>query len=145
MSFRTISLTGLLLATPVSGALADTVEVKAASTKFEPAVVFVKPGDTIKWTNMAGHDTVSLSGMIPDGAQAWQSKMGEEYTTTLNTPGAYVYKCSPHVSLGMVGTIVVGDGKPANLDAIKGSPENKGMIGRAIKQLDKELETKGAN
>ncbi|MGH8538795.1 MAG: plastocyanin/azurin family copper-binding protein, partial [Gammaproteobacteria bacterium] len=83
--------------------LADLVEVKAAATKFEPAVVFVKAGDTVKWSNMAAHDTVSLARMIPDGAQAWQSKMGEDFSVTLDAPGAYIYKCSPHVSLGMVG------------------------------------------
>ncbi|MGH8538861.1 MAG: plastocyanin/azurin family copper-binding protein, partial [Gammaproteobacteria bacterium] len=81
--------------------------------------------------------------MIPDGAQAWQSKMGEDFSVTLDAPGAYIYKCSPHVSLGMVGAIVVGEGKPENLAAVKSSPENKGMIGRAIRELDKALQAKG--
>jgi len=121
-------------------AAADVVEVKAVVTKFEPTVVFIKPGDSVKFTNMAGHDTASIEGMIPEGAQPWKSAMSEEITVTLDKEGAYVYKCTPHVGNGMLGAIVVGEGPPANLDAIKAHPENKGMIGRTIRQLEKELE-----
>ncbi len=121
-------------------AAAETVEVKAVVTKFEPTVVFIKPGDSVKFTNMAGHDTVSIEGMIPEGAEPWKSPMNEEITVTLDKEGAYVYKCTPHVGNGMLGAIVVGEGPPANLDAIKAHPENKGMIGRAVRQLEKALE-----
>ena len=58
----------------------------------------------------------------------------------LQQEGAYVYKCTPHVGLGMAGAIVVGGAQPDNLDAIKKSPENKGMVARAVRQLEKELE-----
>ena len=109
-------------------------------TKFEPAVVFIEPGDSVKFTNMAGHDTVSIEGMIPDGAQPWKSAMNEEISVTLDEKGAYVYKCTPHVGNGMLGAIVVGEGPPANLNAIKAHPENKGMIGRAVRQLEEALE-----
>ena len=143
MHIRMITLTGLAMALISGNVLAETVVVTATVTKFEPTVVFVKPGDTVKWSNMAAHDTVSLPGMIPDGAQAWQSKMGEDFSVTLDAPRVYIYKCNPHVSLGMVGAIVVGEGKPANLAAVKSSPENKGMIARAIRELDKALQAKG--
>ena len=43
----------------------------------------------------------------------------------LECPWVYIYKCSPHMSLGMVGAIVVGEGKPANLDAIKSNPREQ--------------------
>jgi len=121
-------------------AAADVVEVKAVVTKFEPEVAFIKPADSVKFTNMAGHDTVAIEGMIPEGAKPWKSTMGEEITITLDKEGAYVYKCTPHVGNGMVGAIVVGKVPPTNLDAIKKSPENKGMIGRAVRQLEKALE-----
>ncbi len=135
------SITGLAIAGALLSqiALADTVEVKAVVTKFEPAVVFIKPGDSVKFSNMAGHDTVTIAGMIPDGAQGWKSAMSEEITVTPDKEGAYIYQCSPHVGLGMVGAIVVGDTPPANLDAIKKSPENKAMVARAVRQLEKEL------
>lgn len=117
-------------------------EVKAAVTQFNPMVLFVNPGDTVTWTNMAGHDTTSIEGMIPEGAEAWQSKMGEQYSYTFTQEGAYIYKCTPHASLGMIAAVVVGSTNPANLDAIKALPENKGMVGRAIRKLNKAVEEK---
>lgn len=51
--------------------LADEIVVTAKATAFDPIVVFIKPGDTVKWTTMAGHDTVSIEGMTPEGAPPW--------------------------------------------------------------------------
>ena len=114
--------------------------VKAAVTKFLPMVLFINPGDTVTWTNMAGHDTTSLDGMIPEGAEKWQSKMGETFSVTLDKEGAYVYKCTPHASLGMLGAIIVGEGDPENLKQITGHPDNKGMVKRAIRKMTQELD-----
>ena len=80
--------------------------------------------------------------LIPEGAQPWQSKLGEEFNLTLDKEGAYIYKCTPHVSAGMLGAIVVGELPPKNLDQIHAHPENKGMVGRAIRKLDEELKKK---
>jgi pseudoazurin len=127
----------------ISGAaLADETIVTAKATAFDPMVIFIKPGDTVKWTTMAGHDTASIQGMIPEGSQPWQSKLGEEFSVTLDKEGAYIYKCTPHMGLGMVGAIVVGEGQPKNLEQIHANPENKGMVGRAVKKLDQELKKK---
>jgi pseudoazurin len=123
-------------------ALADEIVVTAKATAFDPMVVFIKPGDTVKWTNMVGHDTASIEGMIPEGAQPWQSKLGEEFNLTLDKEGAYIYKCTPHVSTGMLGAIVVGELPPKNLDQIHAHPENKGMVGRTVRKLDQELKKK---
>jgi pseudoazurin len=123
-------------------ALADEIVVTAKATAFDPMVVFIKPGDTVKWTTMAGHDTVSIEGMIPEGAQPWRSKLGEEFNITLDKEGAYIYECVPHIGLGMAGAIVVGELPPKNLDQIHAHPENKGMVGRVIKKLDQELKKK---
>src|SRR5207302_10289469 len=119
----------------ISGAaLADETTVTAKATAFDPMVNFIKPGDTVKWTTMAGHDTASVQGMIPEGAQPWQSKLGEEFSVTVEKEGAYIYKCTPHVGLGMVGAIVVGEGQPKHLEQIHAKPENKGMVGRVGKR-----------
>jgi len=116
--------------------------VKAAVTKFQPLVVFAEPGDTIVFQNMAGHDTASMNGMVPEGAEAWQSKMGEIYSLKVEKEGTYLYKCSPHASLGMMGAIIVG-GNTDNLESIKAgvdaSGEPKGMVKRVIRNVEKEL------
>ncbi|MFK8069003.1 MAG: plastocyanin/azurin family copper-binding protein [Gammaproteobacteria bacterium] len=115
--------------------------IKAAVTQFRPLVVFAQPGDTIVWQNMNGHDTASMNSMIPEGAEGWQSKMGEIFSVTLDKEGAYLYKCTPHASLGMMGAIIVGNSD--NLETIKAgvdtSGEPKGMVKRVIRKVEKEL------
>jgi len=136
---------GLALAMSGGAAVAAEHVVNAKLTSWDPMVVYVQPGDTVKWENMSGHNTESIAGLMPEGGDTWQSTLGEAYSHSFKTPGAYIYKCAPHFSSGMVGVVVVGDGKPANLDALKDSPENKGMIGRTYRKLVKELEGKGWN
>ena len=126
-------------------AAAEQLEIKGVVTNWVPLVLFAQPGDTVTFVNMAGHDTAALDGMIPEGAEGWQSKMGEEaFTITVEKEGAYIYKCTPHISTGMVGAIVVGDADPANLPAIEESlPDVKigrNMVNRAIKKMKKALE-----
>jgi pseudoazurin len=116
--------------------------IKAAVTAFRPLVVNAQPGDTIVWQNMAGHDTTTMKGMLPEGAEAWHSKMGEIFSITVEKEGIYLYKCTPHASMGMMGAIVVG-GNTDNLESIKSgvdaSGEPKGMVKRVIRKVEKEL------
>lgn len=116
--------------------------IKAAVTAFRPLVVNAQPGDTIVWQNMSGHDTTSMSGMIPEGAEEWSSKLGEIYSITVEKEGIYLYKCTPHSSMGMMGAIVVG-GNSDNLAAIEAgvddSGEPKGMVKRVIRKVKKKL------
>jgi len=118
--------------------------VTARVTNFDPMILFVQPGDSVVWQNMAGHNVDSIEGMIPEGATPFQSKLGEEgYAVTFDIPGAYVYKCTPHVSTGMVAAVVVGD-SPANIEAIDAAlPEVKiarNMVGRAIRKMKKAID-----
>ena len=120
--------------------------IKGVITQWQPLVTFAQPGDTIKFTNMTGHDTASMEGMIPEGASEWHSKLGEEgYTITVEKEGAYVYKCTPHITTGMVGIIVVGDKNPKNMEQIEQNAGNVkiggNMVKRAIRKLKKQLES----
>lgn len=86
---------------------------------FEPALTKVAPGDTVTFIPTdKGHNAETVKDMIPDGAPAFKSKINETLKVTFDVPGAYLVKCNPHFSMGMVGLIVVGDA-PANLEAIK--------------------------
>lgn len=87
---------------------------------FEPAAIKAAPGDVIKFIPTdKGHDAAAVKGMIPDGVEEFKGKMNQELSVTVDKEGAYVVKCSPHLGMGMVALIVVGDGTPANIDAIK--------------------------
>jgi pseudoazurin len=80
---------------------------------FEPAVLSVDVGDTVKFeaTDMA-HNTASV--LTPAGATPWKGAMNEEISITLDTPGVYIYECTPHAMMAMVGVIRVGNGPVDN-------------------------------
>jgi len=85
---------------------------------------------------------------MPEGAAGWKSKMGEEgFSVKLEKEGAYVYKCNPHMTTGMVGAIVVGDGAPANLAALDASAETvklgKNMVVRTLRKMKEDLKKTG--
>jgi pseudoazurin len=105
--------------------------VTAQGLKYEPMVITIQPGDTVAWENMPTHDTQSIEGLIPEGAEAWHSEMGKNYERTFTVEGIYVYKCTPHIGAGMGGAIIVG--KPTNLDAIIAA-DMKGAEGRLARK-----------
>ncbi len=129
-------------------AMAEEHVVKAVITNWEPMVTYAKPGDTVKFIQMTGHDTEAIEGMMPEGAKGWKAKLGQEgFSVTLDKEGAYIYKCNPHITTGMVGAIVVGDGAPSNLDALDAAlPKvklGKNMVARTIKKMKEDLKKTG--
>jgi len=90
---------------------------------FEPAVLKVSVGDTIhfKAADMS-HNSASIDGMFPDGAESWSGQMNTDISVTLNTEGVYVYQCDPHVMMAMIGVIQVGEA--VNMNEIKTASNN---------------------
>ena len=96
---------------------AEAHTINAEARRFVADIVHIQVGDSVAWINMTSHNTVSIDGMIPEGAEPWRSDMGENYQLTLNVEGVYAYVCEPHLGFGMVGLIVVGE--PANLEEVR--------------------------
>ena len=146
-----LCMTLLITLVLAQNATAEKLIVKGVVTQWVPLVLFAQPGDTVTFVNMAGHDTAAIEGMIPEGAVVWGSKMGEEaFTITVEKEGAYIYKCTPHMSMGMVGAIVVGDANlPANLPGIEASLPGvkigRNMVNRTIKIMKKALEKRASS
>ena len=107
---------------------------------FEPSVLQIQVGDTVTFTPAnPGHNSASMAGMIPAGAESWDSGMSQSVTVTFTEEGTYVYQCTPHLMMAMVGVITVGD-PGANLDAIKVSAtEAKSSFMMAQDRLDNYL------
>lgn len=84
---------------------------------FRPDLVVAKPGDIIKFIPTdPSHQSSSVDGMLPGGADGWQGKVNEALEYTLPAPGVYGYKCVPHYAGGMVGLVVVqGEGMMDNV------------------------------
>jgi pseudoazurin len=76
----------------------------------EPAFIRIQAGDTVRFipTN-PGHNAESIDGMIPAGAAPFRGKINEEIVVRFTKPGLYGYKCLPHLGMGMVGLIQVGN------------------------------------
>lgn len=90
---------------------------------FEPEVTWVTPGSTVTWINESGsHSSTAYAEAndrpqrIPDDAEAWDSgtltEEGAEFEHTFEVEGVYDYFCLPHESLGMLGTVIVGEPDP---------------------------------
>ena len=89
---------------------------------FAPNILKVNAGDTVKFVaSDKGHNSETVKGMVPDGAEGWKGKLNKEVEVKLDVPGFYGFQCKPHANMGMIGLIVVeGDGKMANLEDAKG-------------------------
>ena len=88
---------------------------------FEPSVLQIQAGDSVTFKpSNPGHNSMSMPGMIPSGAESWDSGMSQELTVTFTEEGTYVYQCTPHLMMAMVGVITVGNAN-ANLDNVKGA------------------------
>ncbi|WP_298919174.1 pseudoazurin [uncultured Roseobacter sp.] len=129
----------LLFGTAVT---AETIEVKMlnkgaeGTMVFEPAYVAAQPGDIIHFISTdKGHNAESIDGMLPDGVEAFKSKLGADFELTVEAEGLYGIKCTPHYALGMVALIQVGEA--VNLEAAKGVKQR----GKAAKRFDPLFES----
>lgn len=93
---------------------------EAGAMVFEPALIRIAVGDTVRFVPTdRSHNAETIPGMLPDGAEPFKGKINEEIAVTFSVPGVYGIKCLPHLAMGMVALVVVGDGPPANLDAAR--------------------------
>ena len=113
---RLLSTVGLILAL-ATPALAEDMTIDMLNKRDDGAkmvysedIARIDVGDTITWVpTQKGHNVEFIAG--PDGWDApKKSKLGKEYAYTFDTPGVYLYQCTPHKSMGMIALVVVGDG-----------------------------------
>lgn len=111
---------------------------------FLPRLLKIQPGDTVTFlATDRGHDSVSMDGMLPEGAEPWKGKINEEIVLTLTIPGVYGYKCVPHYSLGMIGLIIVeGEGMADNLEAAR-EVRQRGRARTAFDEIWAEVDEQG--
>ena len=105
-----------------------------AKMVYSQDIARIDVGDTITWLPaQKGHNVEFIAG--PDGWEApKKSKLGKEYAYTFDTPGVYLYQCTPHKSMGMIAIVVVGEG-----DNDISSAKVKGKSKKKLKELLKDL------
>ena len=81
-----------------------------AKMVYSQDITTIEVGEIITWVPTSkGHNVEFIAG--PDGWKApKKSKLNKEVAITFDTPGVYLYQCSPHKSMGMIAVVVVGDG-----------------------------------
>ena len=90
---------------------------------FDPPVMKIKKGDTIHFKSVdMAHNSESINNMMPEGGDTWMGAMSEDISVTFNTEGIYVYRCTPHIMMAMVGVIQVGNSN--NLEQVKAQASN---------------------
>ena len=101
---------------------------------YSKEIAEVAVGDTITWLPASkGHNVHFISA--PDGIKKLpKSKMNKEYSYTFEREGIYLYQCTPHKSMGMIGLVIVGD----DLSNIKQISKTK-VFGKSKKKLKKWL------
>ena len=73
-------------------------------------------GQTITWTpDSKGHNVQFVS--VPEGVEKIKSKLSKEFSYTFEQEGVYLYVCTPHASMGMIGMVIVGE-SDVNLDEV---------------------------
>ena len=83
--------------------------INVSNFAFTPQNENAETGDTIKWVWVSGFHTTTSSN-IPTGAAAWDALIDPSNLTFIYVPqmtGTYNYVCTPHASMGMVGTLTI--------------------------------------
>ena len=100
-------------------------------------VARVEVGQTITWTpDSKGHNVQFVS--VPEGVEKVKSKLSKEFSYTFEQEGVYLYVCTPHASMGMIGVVVVGN-SDVNLDEVL-DYKFRGKSKKKFKKIVKSLE-----
>ena len=91
-------------------AMAEVIQIEFTQfDTFSIEVANIGVGDTVEWLpKNKGHNVEFLAG--PDMADLPpKSNMNEFHSVRFEKQGVYLYGCSPHLNMGMLGLIVVGN------------------------------------
>ena len=100
-------------------------------------VARVEVGQTVTWTPKSkGHNVQFVS--VPEGVEKVKSKLSKEFSYTFEQEGVYLYVCTPHASMGMIGMVIVGE-SDVNLDEAK-DHKFRGKSKKKFKKILKSLE-----
>ena len=105
---------------------------------YSEKVISINTNDEILWKSKDKGHNVELIGM-PTGAKKYKSKISKDASYKFEKPGIYLYQCTPHKAMGMIGLGVVSDDK-SNLDKIK-KVKVYGKSKKLLKKLLKVLWT----
>jgi len=132
----------ILTLTFSSLAHAKTVEIEMLNKLGKEKMLYsvkvaeVDVNDKIIWKSKTkGHNVEFV--VMPKGVKKFKSKINKDATYEFKVPGIYLYQCTPHKAMGMIGIVVVGNDK-SNLDAVE-KAKMRGKSKKVLKELLKGL------
>ena len=129
-----ISLLFIIMISNIVNAKTIKIEFTEDDT-FSKEVVYIDVGDTVKWLpKNEGHNVEFLGG--PDvSSLPEKSDLNAFYSVTFNLPGVYLYHCTPHGNMGMLGLVIVGNDfhNLKDIESIELSRTAKSVLERLIR------------
>jgi pseudoazurin len=102
---------------------------------YSEEIASIEVGDTVTWVPTdKGHNVEMISS--PNDLK-FKSKNNKEAKITFEVPGLYLYWCTPHKGMGMIGLVVVG-GDTSNADTVA-KAKVRGKSKKKLKKLLNEL------
>ena len=100
-------------------AVAKSIQIEfTEDDSYSVEVARIEVGDTIKWLpKNEGHNVAFLAGPKMNALPA-NSKIDAPHSVIFKVSGVYLYGCTPHGNMGMLGLVIVGNDLH-NLDVIK--------------------------
>ena len=120
--------TGAAAAAPITGQMHEVKMIgDAQGYRFDPKDITVKPGDGIRFTVVGGgpHNVAfdpatvpadsknqlnaNMTGQLSELSSPMLMNPGEKYELSFGNikPGKYPFHCTPHLAMGMTGTVTV--------------------------------------
>ena len=121
---------------------AKTIEIEMLNKLGKEKMVYsikvakIDVDDKVIWKSVSKGHNVEFIGM-PEGVKKFKSKINKDAEYIFKKTGIYLYQCTPHKAMGMIGIIVVG-GDKSNLKKIK-KVKLYGKSKKIFKKMLKEL------
>ena len=89
---------------------AKTIQIEfTEDDTFSKEVAYINVGDTIEWLpKFEGHNVQFLGGPKMN-ALPKSSEVDNFHSVSFDVPGVYLYHCTPHGNMGMLGLVIVGN------------------------------------
>ena len=90
-----------------------TINTSDSNNDFTPQDLTIAVGDTVRFVMTSTHNAIEVSQETYDArgidplSGGFQVGFGETQDVTFTEAGIHYYVCTPHVTLGMIGTITV--------------------------------------
>ena len=99
--------------------------------------IFLQEENSDNLYNITQGNVEFIKGAVPEGVEAFKSKLNKDVQYKFKIPGIYTYWCTPHKSLGMIGFVIVGNdlSNKNDISNVKYFGKSKKIAEQLIEQL----------